>query len=275
MADEIVEDPQLEALENPAEETPPAAPSGADRLAELEAKLENLSSTHAQLQQNYNTLLANQLAGNRPAVAVEKEPDLEDVSDEEFQAAVEEGNGRKVAQLAKRQAKIEATRMARTLKADSIDPLQNMLGVGFEAVSAQAMEIARPQLKFLKRFEKEITETLRGLGPQQKISADAIKHAHNLFVGANFDTLVDEEIERRQRAKVANPGGGPTPRRGVVESREPQPEDLGGQDGAVELARHGGGDRFAFNLGYRGPDGGQEGAWNAYMKGTAKYRGAA
>lgn len=180
-----------------------------------------------------------------------REPEL---TDEQIEAAILQGQGS--AGTIRRLVTTEATKLARQIISEHIDPLRTQ---GLGAISNLVTQNAAATLPFYKKFQKEIDEQVAQLTPDQQINPLAIKLIHDAVVGANYSAVADEILERRTRQAAEASSGGNMPGGGAARaagtSGEPDLEDFGGRAALRALEFKDGGaqdlDTFARKLGYK------------------------
>jgi hypothetical protein len=240
----------------------PKAPEPDPRDKELEALRAALTKGEEREQRIFNALAANRNAGNIPADDTPKFT----VTEDDIEAAVEAGDNKKAARLTRQMIREETAAATDKLRREAIDPINQQIGgYGMPAISALVREVVArdPKLKHFDRLRGGIEKHLVNLTAEAQINPEVVKAAYYHEVGANYETLVEEEIERRARKATPNPGGGPTPgRAGRSQGNNaiPTVEQLYGEELAKEVDRKGGPDLWAKKMGYKD--------WPAYVKET-------
>lgn len=258
--EETVEGETAEQSAEPVKAAEPAKPD--PREAENAALRAALTKADAREERFFNALAANKNAGNVPA---DDTPRIT-VSENDIEAAYDAGDDKKGRQLERKLQREENAVAQFKLKREAIDPLNVQVGgYGMPAISALVKEVVArdPKLKHFERLKGGIEKHVGNLTPEAQMNPEVIKAAYYHEVGANFDTLVDEEIERRSRKAVANPGSPSSSRagRGQGNNAIPTVEQLYGADVAREVEKKGGADAWAKKMGYSG-------GWNTYVKET-------
>lgn len=138
-------------------------------------------------------------------VQVNRPAPIEDVSDDEIDAAVAEG--KPISPLLRRRELATRQRMEREL----IDPIRQQGGAAIGSVAA----LAADKLPHYKRFKKDIDAYVREWqerNPGSIVTPDHYKYAHDIIVGQNTDSLLAEAREAAIRERDNPPDLTPTGR---------------------------------------------------------------
>jgi hypothetical protein len=122
------------------------------------------------------------------------EPEIDDIKDEELDAAIAAGGGSATA--IRRAIKAEAERLARKLSKEKIDPLQ---ATGSRALSRLALRAAAPEMAYYERFKKEIDSAAANVPPDRVGDPDYLIEVHDYLVGRNWKAIQQEEREKVAR----------------------------------------------------------------------------
>lgn len=191
----------------PAEPETPAAPAAPAEPAPAYVTRADLDTAIANGLERVLGMLqpGNPIAPAAPVV-VNDDPDM---PDDELDQAILSGPG--AASKIKALVDKKINKAVDRAIAEHVAPLQDV-GLGaLGSLTAQQAEVAFPHYK---RYRKEIDERVKALTPAQRVDIRALRAVHDMVVGENMDTIVQEAIEQetRRRADEANghvSGGAP------------------------------------------------------------------
>ena len=186
-------EPEPEVVEEVVEQTPQYVTK-----EEYQRTNEILQS----LQQNLQTLSAgfNAVAADRQQRGAPQVAEIEDVTDEELEEALQTGTGaKKFRQMVN--AGVER------VKREVLGP---ELTAGFQAITGLTREVVASKMPYYARFQKEIDEYIAALGPSQQLQPASYKAAHDYVVGLHVTDLLAEQTEASRRQGNPQPQGATT-----------------------------------------------------------------
>lgn len=186
-------------------------------------------------------------------------PDIPEPSDEEIEAAMQEGKG---AAMMRRLAQIEAEKRERNLLAQHINPLRE---TGVSALAKLTEDAARTKLPYYSKYADEIRGYLGQLPPDALTNPNVYEVAYAKVVSDHLDEIISERVKAAQGMSDADVVNDPVASliRPVAKAESgekiPSVEELCGADAAQALkSRNQSPDAFARQLGYAD--------WAAYAK---------
>lgn len=250
--------------------TPSPAPAvdAPSEVDELKTKLAERDATIAQSSQERQELrerLARvegmvQTRVTAPVDAMPELPALEDVADEEWEAA--EGDPRALRKLERRQRRIDDERLRRETNA-RIDEVAGLVtGVGLAGMANLSETIAgmqtgpdgQPKLRYYSRFKAEIDAVVQQLDPRLRIQPEKIKQAHDYVVSQHLSEIIKEEREAALRQAADAPDAHPGARSRVTAEdgdEVPQPEEIFSPADLRAINQKGGIEVFARKQGFK------------------------
>jgi len=247
-------EPEAPPAEGVSESTTTSQPAPVSQ-EDFKAFAGNIVDTLKTMQGGFNALAANAQAGNQTQGPVEAP--IDDASDDEIQAAIEAGDGKRAAALSRKAARAEAERMRRQMQRESIDPL---LLHGMGSVAQLAWRAAKSEMPYYDKYKPEVDAMIASrLRPEDKLNPDNIVTAYNLVVAKHLpeiEAAAAEKAIRQFRESGGVPRGGATGRENAAPAIPGVADALGGERGrlAEESMAALGRDKddFARKLGYRG-----------------------
>lgn len=233
---------------------------------------EDFNKVNERLEQLTNAMLGNQPSQQAPAQQ-EPEPEIEDASDEEIQAAWAKADETGEATDIRNARVLESKRSAanqKRLEHSFNKQIKGLEAQGSQWISGVNQRQAKSYLegkKYYKEYKKEIDEALGQVDPTY-INPELAEKAYNMVVGTHFEEIRDKEAEAEARQKAAK-ASDTTGRTGREQEEVKQPgqkfEETFGEsvsspgarwEGGGDLwsSRHRNPDEFAYNLGYQSAD---------------------
>lgn len=234
----------------------PGTPSGEQKPGETPAPAPGAQPTFVTMEQfnTFQTTLMSQIqqlsgvaapgTGTRPQAVAPVAPTLpaiEDVTDEQYNTAVENGGAGAAAIISKRH-KADQERLRREMLATT-GQIQEM---GVNAIGS----LMRQQLSNLPYYDilkPDIDAALAQMGPTGAINPDAQRLAYDIAVGRNLAKIQQLDREKILREHTANVSTGDTNASGAfrsahdeaVHKKLPTPEDVWGKEGIAALSYKG------------------------------------
>ena len=166
-------------------------------------------------------------------------PAIEDVTDEQYNVAVENGGAGAAAIISKRH-KADQERMRREM----LGNIQQIQTAGVGAIGS-LMKQQLSTLPYYDILKNDIDTALQQMGPTAQISPDAQKVAYEIAVGRNLVKIQQLDREKILREATVNVNTGDTNASGAFRSAHdeavakklPTPEDVWGKEG-IEALRY-------------------------------------
>lgn len=229
----------------------------ADEFKQFQGLIEGQLSA---IQANLGAVLSRNASPepSRPAPQVQL-PAIEEPTDEEIEAAMQEGRG---AAMMRRLAAIEGEKRERELLARHINPLRE---TGVSALSKLTEDSVKARLPYYNKYQDEIRGYLGQLPADALTNPNVYEVAYAKVVADHLDEIVTERVRAVQGAAddavVSDPIAALLRPVKTEEKGEkvPSVEELCGADAAQALkSRNQSPDAFARQLGYE--------SWAAYAK---------
>lgn len=174
-----------------AEPSQEAAPEGQDpRWGELQTQIAEL---RGQLKERGS--LDEALKALQPTQpAAPQEPALQDVPEEDFQKALEDGDTARYHKLMERQRRIDRERTRREVQAES----QSLRQTGGMALASQAKRLAEGAMnpEYVKRFRKDLDAMYSKMTPDQANFPESYEQIYRYVIGEHAEELQQEAIQQ-------------------------------------------------------------------------------
>lgn len=234
------------STETPAPETPAPAPTPsyvpADEFKTFQATISDTLGTIRESLQALNSSRVHEAPRHDL-------PAIEDVADEDIEAALAEGKGAKVFRKAIEAAvkRLDAKYDARhaSLEATAGSSLSNM-----------AARMAKPLMKYYDKpyIKKEVDQYIARLKPEEKLNPENFVVVYNAVAGAHMEEIIADEREAALRAAAnkSAPVPGGANGRSNSSPTDPTVEETFGVEAARELRNRGRNlDRIAQAFGFK------------------------
>jgi len=255
-----IQDPPVDNQDDtpPIEPAAPAAPPPSyvtsDEFKRQNQMFENMLNSFQE------GIRAIQLSNQGRPGQVEVPPS--DVTDEEIEAALQEGRGAKVF---RKMVSGETEKLRREMVAAK----QAIENESYGAMTSVASEVARPKMKHYDKYKKEIDDSLAQLPPQSRANPQVHLEVYNMVAGRHMDEIIASEVEaaiRKSRTSAPAPTPGSATSRGTSSPTTQTVKEIFGDDADRALRAMGRDpDAWAKRMGYE--------SMEAYMKMAAEQEG--
>jgi len=227
--------PENEGVEEVVEgERPEVDPRPAPSVSpeEVSQLRETITGLNEQLAEMRGALTAMQSVRREPAAAPIQESLI---SDEEIEAAIEEGKG--AASKVRALVNQTAEQVTRKIKLEEIDPLRNSSISTLRDLSARSIE----SLPHYKDYKKEIEQMANQMAPETLVSPETWRLLYNNVIGTHQEEITQRAVEEAMRKARDDTGSPNLPGNSSGRAQEPKTprrsaRDIGG-DAAAEALR--------------------------------------
>jgi len=183
------------------------------------------------LHDNVSSFFARQNVPSHAAPVAPTVPSIDDVSDDEFEKAVNEG-GPGAATVVRKRMKAEAARASQSLAQE----LNTIKSHGLSSIA----HLTRSQLQakpLYARYKKEVDQALDALDPVLQTNPQVLDSVYAMVIGQHAEEIAQEKVQEALR-NVPVPTEEPTSKTRYVSKKGekiPTPEDVWGKDGMDAL----------------------------------------